>query len=147
MDTFGYVVLALAAGAASPRAETIDALARHLTRSGTVVLVDNFEHLLVAAGQLATLLERAPNLRLLVTSQARLRLREEQVVELQPLALPADDHRDLEQLAAAADAAHAAGRRLVGARRVDCSRYRTGSRSGHNATSAATPTTTRVGHA
>jgi predicted ATPase/transcriptional regulator with XRE-family HTH domain len=55
-----------------------------------LLILDNFEHVLSAAPDLVLLLERAPQLKLLVTSRASLRLHEkgEQRVEVQPLALP-----------------------------------------------------------
>ena len=61
---------------------------RWLHRSARVLLLDNFEHLLGAASQLPGLLDAGPDLKLLVTSQAPLRLAAERVVNLSPLALP-----------------------------------------------------------
>jgi predicted ATPase len=54
-----------------------------------LLLLDNTEHLLAAAAPLAAqALEIAPRLKLLVTSREPLRVRDEQVVPVQPLALP-----------------------------------------------------------
>lgn len=55
-----------------------------------VLALDNAEHLLGFAPTLAALLERCPDLRVLVTSRAPLRLRAERVVTLAPLPDPTD---------------------------------------------------------
>lgn len=79
-----------------------DALGRALARLAWLVVVDNAEHLLgTLAPLLATLMVRAPGLRLLVTSQEPLHLPGEQVYRLEPLSLPAaDDHADADRLMA-----------------------------------------------
>jgi len=61
-----------------------------------LLLLDNFEHLLNAAPQVAELLAATARLKLLVTSRERLHLRGEQEVAVQPLALP--DPADLPAL-------------------------------------------------
>jgi predicted ATPase len=53
-----------------------------------LLVIDNFEHLLPAAPELATLLEACPRLTVLVTSRAALRLRGEREVRVEPLAVP-----------------------------------------------------------
>jgi non-specific serine/threonine protein kinase len=58
-----------------------------------LLVLDNFEQLLEAAGQLSQLLTACPHLKILVTSRARLRLRWERVIAVPPLELP-----DLSQL-------------------------------------------------
>ncbi len=56
-----------------------------------LLVLDNCEHLLEAAGRLAAALAtRAPGVRLLATSQERLKVHGEQVLELPPLAVPAE---------------------------------------------------------
>lgn len=55
-------------------------------RSGLLVL-DNMEHLLGARDMLVRLISRAPNMRLLVTSRSRLRLRSERVFTLRGMSL------------------------------------------------------------
>ena len=55
-------------------------------------MFDNFEHVLGAAPLVEELLENCPNLQILVTSQARLRLPSETVFELGPLSLPVSEH-------------------------------------------------------
>ena len=63
-------------------------LAAHLRTKHLLIVLDNFEHLVPAAPELATLLERCPHLAVLVTSRAALRLRGERVVPVEPLAVP-----------------------------------------------------------
>jgi predicted ATPase len=66
----------------------------------TLLVIDNFEHVLEAAPLLSDLLAASPGLRILTTSRAALRLRGETLFELQPLALPTDQETlDLERLA------------------------------------------------
>jgi predicted ATPase/class 3 adenylate cyclase len=52
-------------------------LAEHIGDRRLLLVVDNLEHLVDAAAALAALVERCPNLRLLVTSRERLRVRGE----------------------------------------------------------------------
>jgi predicted ATPase len=66
-----------------------DALAGRLRDREMLLVLDNFEHLLDAAGRVAELVAAAPLLRVLVSSRAPLRLRAEQLFEVEPLALPA----------------------------------------------------------
>ena len=65
-------------------------VAEVLGHGSRVLALDNAEHLLSFAPTLAALLERCPDLRVLVTSQAPLRLRSEQVLALAPLPEPLD---------------------------------------------------------
>jgi predicted ATPase len=58
----------------------------HLRDRQLLLVLDNFEHLLPAAGLVAELLEQAPGLKILVTSRERLRLRGEHRFEVEPLA-------------------------------------------------------------
>jgi predicted ATPase/class 3 adenylate cyclase len=60
-------------------------LAEHLAGKRTLLLLDNFEQLLAAAVTLSELLERCPDLHLLVTSRAVLRLAGEREYEVAPL--------------------------------------------------------------
>jgi predicted ATPase/DNA-binding CsgD family transcriptional regulator len=64
-----------------------------LATQSLLLLLDNFEYLLAAAPPLVDLLGACPNLRLLVTSRAALRLSGEQEYAVSPLPLP-----DLNQL-------------------------------------------------
>ena len=63
-------------------------LYRYLRRWGALLVLDNFEHLLEAAGELAGLLQRCPKMRVLVTSRAPLHVPGEQLLEVQPLPVP-----------------------------------------------------------
>ena len=55
-----------------------------------LIVLDNFEQVLDAARDLVTLLTDVPGATFLVTSRARLRVRGEQVFDVEPLALPPD---------------------------------------------------------
>jgi predicted ATPase len=63
-------------------------LKQFLSARCLLLLLDNFEHVLDAAPQLADLLAAAARLKLLVTSRERLHLRGEKEVIVSPLALP-----------------------------------------------------------
>lgn len=86
------VAIAHAVGAGERAAITpLDTLAASLGAKQTLLVLDNFEHLLEAAPDVAHLLARCPQLQLLVTSRAPLRLRAEQVLVVPPLPLPEQD--------------------------------------------------------
>jgi predicted ATPase len=64
-------------------------LLEYLQPREVLLVLDNTEHLIDAAAPLAAqALEQAPRLKLLVTSREPLRVRDEQIVPVQPLALP-----------------------------------------------------------
>ena len=63
----------------------LECIAEALAGTGALLLLDNFEHLAPAAAHVAALLDRAPDLDVLVTSRAPLRLSAEHVVPLEPL--------------------------------------------------------------
>jgi predicted ATPase/class 3 adenylate cyclase len=65
------------------------ALADHVDQKRMLLLLDNFEQLLPAAAEVAALLARCANLKLLVTSRATLRLSGEHELQVSPL--PDDD--------------------------------------------------------
>ena len=65
-----------------------DALSAYLRERRTLLVLDNFEHLLGAAAAVAGLIEACPRLRVLATSRAPLRVRGEQEYPVRPLALP-----------------------------------------------------------
>src|SRR5947209_3447641 len=71
----------------------LDLLKASLSGKHLLLLLDNFEQVLVAAPQLSDLLRACPHLKILVTSRAVLHLRGEQEFPVPPLALP-----DLTQL-------------------------------------------------
>ncbi|PYE53179.1 ATP-binding protein [Deinococcus yavapaiensis] len=82
------------------RKPALDRLAAHWQERPALLVLDNFEHLLDAAPGLVALMERAPALRILVTSREALRVTGEQVWPLEPLALPASGKRSLSALLA-----------------------------------------------
>lgn len=95
----GAVLHALGAVAAeaAPEAETPgEALVRHLRDRELLLVLDNFEHLLDAAPEVAGWLESCPDLTVLVTSRAPLRVRAEVEYRVSPLSLPASS-RDLSE--------------------------------------------------
>ena len=59
-----------------------------LSASAQLLVLDNFEHVLDAAADVADLSRSCPELRIVVTSRAALRIRDERVVQLPPLPLP-----------------------------------------------------------
>jgi predicted ATPase len=61
-------------------------LAAHIAEREMLLVLDNFEQVVEAAPELPTLLEKCPNLRLLVTSRERLRVRGEVDYPVPPLA-------------------------------------------------------------
>jgi predicted ATPase/DNA-binding CsgD family transcriptional regulator len=77
----GALVRALVPGAASGR-DPVRSIADALTGEPHVIVLDTFEHLLASVDLLDELLEACPDLQLLVTSRARLRLSGEHVVPL-----------------------------------------------------------------
>ncbi|MGY1747077.1 ATP-binding protein [Blastococcus sp. SYSU D00695] len=109
--------LARALGLRQSGAPLLDALAAHLGSRDQLVLLDNLEHVLDAAGDVAGLLARCPGLTVLATSRAPLRIRAEREFPLAPLAPPAgEDVRSVESSPAARvflDRARAAGGAVV----------------------------------
>jgi predicted ATPase len=73
---------------------SVEILQSWLADKRLLLLLDNFEHVLEAAPPLVDLLAAAPQLRLLVTSRAPLRLRGEQEFPVPPLSLPEARVRD-----------------------------------------------------
>jgi len=65
-----------------------DGLAEHVGDRQMLLLLDNFEQLVGAAPEVATLVEHCPNLRLLVTSRELLRVRGEVEYAVPPLTSP-----------------------------------------------------------
>jgi predicted ATPase/DNA-binding CsgD family transcriptional regulator len=63
-------------------------LSAFLQKKQILLLLDNFEQVIGAAPNIATLLFRCPTLKLLVTSRAALHIEEEQEFQVPPLAVP-----------------------------------------------------------
>jgi len=75
-----------------PGVPLTESLSRHLAEWRALLLLDNCEHLLSACATLAeTLLDAAPNLRVLATSREGLGIRGEQAYAVPSLALPATE--------------------------------------------------------
>lgn len=68
--------------------DAIDEIAAALRPRAMLVILDNFEHVLAAAGIVADLLMACPSVAFLVTSRAMLRLSAERVFAVPPLGLP-----------------------------------------------------------
>jgi predicted ATPase/DNA-binding XRE family transcriptional regulator len=66
-----------------------ETLRAYLREKRLLLVLDNFEHVLEAAPEVAALIETCPKLSVLVTSRAPLRVRGEQEYPVPPLALPA----------------------------------------------------------
>jgi predicted ATPase/DNA-binding XRE family transcriptional regulator len=77
-------------GLTEPRGATSrDVLVSYLRDKRMLLTLDNFEHVLEAAAEVAYLLEACPHLAIMATSRAPLRVRGEQEFPVEPLALPA----------------------------------------------------------
>jgi predicted ATPase/class 3 adenylate cyclase len=66
----------------------LDSLKEYLRDRQLLLVLDNFEHVLIAAAQVADLLSASPRLKVLVTSREALHLRGEHQYSVPPLALP-----------------------------------------------------------
>ena len=69
-------------------------LTQFLRTKHLLLVLDNFEHLLPAAPAVNDLLRESPDLKILATSRASLRLRGEREVPIAPLAVPDPRHRE-----------------------------------------------------
>ncbi len=79
-------------GRGAPKAQLLN----YLSAKEMLLVMDNFEHLISGAKLLVEILERAPQIKILVTSRERLGLYEEWVLDLQGLPFP--ESEDLHQL-------------------------------------------------
>src|SRR5205085_10236209 len=61
-----------------------------LRNRNLLLVLDNFEHLMDGVGLIADILQKLPNLRLLITSRERLNLQQEWVLHIQGLDYPSD---------------------------------------------------------
>ena len=111
--------IASALGVEAAAGEPLAALAGAVSPLQLLLALDNAEHLVDAVARLAnTLLEAAPGLRIVATSQVPLRLAAERVLRLGPLAVPAQALPATEALqygavALFAERAHAVDARFV----------------------------------
>ena len=74
-----------------------EALVAHLKDKDLLLVLDNLEHLLQAAPEVAGLIESCPSLSVLVTSRAPLRVRGEHEYPVPPLVLPASTRSTSEE--------------------------------------------------
>jgi len=81
----------------------VDAITALLREAPRVLVIDNFEHVIVAASDIAEILTTTSEVQVLVTSREALRLRWEQEYPLRPLAVP--DRLDDEHAAGLAEVA------------------------------------------
>ena len=94
------LAIAAAVGVADQGRSPLDALADHLAARQALVVLDNGEHLLQPLGAtIDALLERSPDLRLLLTSRAPLRVRDESVIVVPPFGVPPSGVVDVARLA------------------------------------------------
>jgi predicted ATPase/class 3 adenylate cyclase/DNA-binding CsgD family transcriptional regulator len=70
----------------------LEQLTEHLQQLPLLLLLDNFEQVVSAAEQMATLLMACPRLKVLVTSREVLHVRAEHEFPVSPLAIPDPDH-------------------------------------------------------
>jgi predicted ATPase/DNA-binding CsgD family transcriptional regulator len=77
-------------------------LADCLTDQSVLVILDNFEHLLPAAADVARLLSVCPSIKVVATSRAALRLRWEYLLHVKPLPVPPAASTDLNVIAESA---------------------------------------------
>jgi predicted ATPase/DNA-binding NarL/FixJ family response regulator len=85
--------IAAALGVVPAAGQVLESIAARVGRG--VLVLDGLEHLRSAAPLLADLVARAPDLLLLVTSQAPLRIPAEHVISLAPLPVPSPGARDV----------------------------------------------------
>ena len=96
--------IAATAGADHPSrgGPALDAAAQALAGDDVLLVLDNFEHVASAAGDVAALLAARPGATALITSRHVLHLAGEHMLPLAPLALPAAGERDPERAARSA---------------------------------------------
>jgi predicted ATPase/DNA-binding CsgD family transcriptional regulator len=87
-DVMTVIAEGVGVGASTLGAALDDVVVRRLSETATLLVLDNMEQLVAAAGAVAALAERVPTLRILVTSRIRLRARGERTVALRGLSLP-----------------------------------------------------------
>jgi predicted ATPase/transcriptional regulator with XRE-family HTH domain len=78
----------------------LDTVAAHCAVRRLLLVLDNFEHVAAAGPEVVELLARCPELQVLATSRAPLRLRGERELEVPPLRLPTEEEEQSGDLAA-----------------------------------------------
>ena len=73
----------------------VDALRAYLRHRETLLVLDNFEHVVDAAPLVSDLLTSCPSLKVLVTSRTVLRLSDERDFPVPPLSVPRRENRDV----------------------------------------------------
>ena len=82
-------VVARAVGATEQAGRTtLDVLIEHLRSKQLLLVLDNFEQIMVAARAIAKLVAGAPALKIMITSRALLRIGGEHVFQVEPFAVP-----------------------------------------------------------
>ena len=81
--------------------DALDAVVTHMVGERVLLVLDNFEHLLSAAADVARLSALCPELAVLVSSRSPLRVRGEREYAVEPLLLPSPDSRTSDELTAA----------------------------------------------
>ncbi|HET6742212.1 MAG TPA: helix-turn-helix domain-containing protein [Kribbella sp.] len=108
--------IARSVGTVAIGSDLLAGLVRAFAVRRTLLILDTFEHLLVAGPDLAELPARCPGLTVLVTSRARLRLNGEREFALGPIGLPAEAATDApaaDSVALFVDRALAANRQVA----------------------------------
>ena len=82
------VGVANALGVKQGQAELLAAVVEKIDSRTTLIILDNFEHLLEGAEAVSQLLARCPNLKIMVTSRERLNLEEEWTLPISGLSVP-----------------------------------------------------------
>ena len=85
-----------------PGSSAIDAVTSFMQSRRMLIVLDNFEHITLAAADLADVIDAAPGLQVVVTSRSRLRIASEREFPLAPLDIPREGSPQLggEQTAA-----------------------------------------------
>jgi predicted ATPase/transcriptional regulator with XRE-family HTH domain len=97
MDTIGRALGVVG----SDGTDALDAVVSHLAGERVLLVLDNFEHLLSAAPEVARLSALCPDLTVLVSSRSPLRVRGEREYAVEPLLLPPPGAHTADELAAA----------------------------------------------
>jgi predicted ATPase/DNA-binding CsgD family transcriptional regulator len=87
VPTIADALHCLLLGEQTPKAQLLD----YLHRKQLLLILDNYEHLMDSVGLLSEILDSAPQVKLLVTSRERLRLREEWILDLEGLPYPENE--------------------------------------------------------